>query len=40
MSDPISALLDHLTVEDQEDITRIFDRVTRELRGQYIQEDQ
>jgi DNA-binding MarR family transcriptional regulator len=32
-------LLDHLTVKDQEDITRIFDRVTKELRGQYIQED-
>ena len=32
-------LLDHLTVKDQEDITRIFDRVTNELRGQYIQED-
>ena len=32
-------LLDHLTVKDQEDITRIFDRVTKELRGQYIEED-
>jgi len=32
-------LLDHLTVKDQEDITRIFDRVTKELRGQYIHED-
>jgi len=32
-------LLDHLTVKDQEDITRIFDRVTNELRGQYIAED-
>ena len=32
-------LLDHLTVKDQEDITRIFDRVTNELRGQYRQED-
>ena len=32
-------LLDHLTVKDQEDITRIFDRVTKELRGQYISED-
>ena len=32
-------LLDHLTVKDQEEITRIFDRVTKELRGQYIQED-
>ena len=32
-------LLDHLTVKDQEDITRIFDRITKELRGQYISED-
>jgi DNA-binding MarR family transcriptional regulator len=32
-------LLDHLTVKDQEDITRIFDRVTNELRGQYREED-
>ena len=32
-------LLNHLTVKDQEDITRIFDRVTKELRGQYIEED-
>jgi DNA-binding MarR family transcriptional regulator len=32
-------LLDHLTVKDQEDITRIFDRVTNELRGQYKNED-
>jgi DNA-binding MarR family transcriptional regulator len=32
-------LLDHLTVKDQEDITRIFDRVTYELRGQYREED-
>lgn len=32
-------LLDHLTVKDQEEITRIFDRVTNELRGQYINED-
>jgi DNA-binding MarR family transcriptional regulator len=34
-----SRLLDHLTVKDQEDISRIFDRVTKELRGQYISED-
>ena len=32
-------LLDHLTVKDQEDISRIFDRVTNELRGQYLSED-
>ena len=34
-----SRLLDHLTVKDQEDVTRIFDRVTNELRGQYIAEE-
>lgn len=33
-----SRLLDHLTVKDQEEITRIFDRVTKKLRGQYITE--
>jgi DNA-binding MarR family transcriptional regulator len=34
-----SRLLDHLTVKDQEDVTRIFDRVTNKLRGQYIAEE-
>ena len=34
-----SRLLDHLTVKDQEDISRIFDRVTNKLRGQYLAED-
>ena len=34
-----SRLLDHLTVKDQEDVTRIFDRVTNKLRGQYLAED-
>lgn len=34
-----SRLLDHLTVKDQEDVTRIFDRVTKKLRGQYLAED-
>ena len=34
-----SRLLDHLTVKDQEDVTRISDRVTNKLRGQYIAEE-
>ncbi len=34
-----SRLLDHLTVKDQEEISRIFDRVTNKLRGQYLAED-
>jgi DNA-binding MarR family transcriptional regulator len=34
-----SRLLDHLSVKDQEEISRIFDRVTNKLRGQYLSED-
>jgi DNA-binding MarR family transcriptional regulator len=34
-----SRLLDHLSVKDQEEISRIFDRVTNKLRGQYLAED-
>ena len=34
-----SRLLDHLTVKDQEEISRIFDRVTDKLRVQYLAED-
>jgi DNA-binding MarR family transcriptional regulator len=30
--------LDHLTVKDQEDAAKIFDRLISELRGQYIEE--
>ncbi|MEI6763097.1 MAG: MarR family transcriptional regulator [Actinomycetes bacterium] len=31
--------LDHLTVKDQEDLAKIFDRVQSQLRGQFIEED-
>jgi len=31
-------LMDHLTVKDQEDLAKIFDRLQTELRGQYLEE--
>ncbi len=31
--------LDHLTVKDQEDLAKIFDRLQSQLRGQFIEED-
>jgi len=31
--------VDHLTVKDQEDLARIFDRVKSQLRDQYLQEE-
>ncbi len=31
--------LDHLTVEDQEELSKIFDRVQSQLRGQFINEE-
>ena len=31
--------LDHLTVKDQDDLAKIFDRVQSQLRGQFIEED-
>ena len=31
--------VDHLTVKDQEELSRIFDRVQSQLRGQFIEED-
>ena len=31
--------IDHLTVKDQEDLAKIFDRVQSQLRGQFIEED-
>ena len=31
--------LDHLTVKDQEDLSKIFDRVQSQLRGQFIKEE-
>ena len=32
-------LMDHLTVKDQEDLAKIFDRLQTELRGQFINEN-
>lgn len=32
--------VDHLTVKDQEDLARIFDRVHAQLRAQYLEENQ
>ena len=32
-------LMDHLTVKDQEDLAKIFDRLQTELRGQYLEEN-
>ncbi len=32
-------LMDHLTVKDQEDLAKIFDRLQTELRGQFISEN-
>ena len=32
-------LMDHLTVKDQEDLAKIFDRLQTELRGQFIREN-
>jgi DNA-binding MarR family transcriptional regulator len=32
-------LIDHLTVKDQEDISKIFDRITTKLRSQFRAED-
>ena len=32
-------LMDHLTVKDQEDLAKIFDRIQTELRGQFISEN-
>ena len=31
--------VDHLTVKDQEELSKIFDRVQSQLRGQFIEED-
>ncbi len=35
-----SRFIDHLTVKDQEDLARIFDRVHSQLREQYLAENQ
>jgi DNA-binding protein len=32
-------LIDHLTIKDQEDISKIFDRISTKLRSQFRAED-